>query len=218
MDDRSPSGADSGSNFFTSRPPSQDQRQTFPVARSSPKKWGLTLRVLMLSDRVTCAPTHHKGRTIPCLEPWARKCEACDQGWKPRWLGYIAAFHPIRHIKCLLELTATAAETLGAAAEQKGSLRGHWITVSRVGDRPNGPLMVQWAPSDFTDEQVPESFSVQQALLRLWNVHQHVANADPLGRQLAAETVTAEDPRIAGDLAADAFKHRHNGRKEVTTP
>ena len=185
--------------FFRARPPAQETRPSYPVARSSPKRWGLSFRVLCLSHGVTCAPTHHAGRTIPCLEPFAKRCPQCDAGWAPRWLGYFAAWHPQRHCKCLVELTAAAAEKFAKVAEQHGSLRGWHIKLSRLGDRPNGPLIVDGAPSGLDPEQIPTGFDVQEALLRLWKVKEHLAAAD--------RRISPDDPRIAGDLAADAFKH-----------
>lgn len=157
-------------DFFTARPPDQPLRQTYPVMRSG-KKWGLTIHTIMLSDRVVCAPTHYRGRTRPCLKKRTGVCQSCDEGWSPRWVGYIAAWHIQRRLVGILELTAHAAQLLAAEAESRGSLRGFGVTVSRLNDRHNGPLLVQWKPIDHEGRQPPPSFDVSGALMRMWGMN-----------------------------------------------
>ncbi len=142
------------------------------------------------------------------MQPFGKKCESCEAGWEPRWIGYIAAWHIQRKQKVLLELTAGAADLLAAHAEKIGSIRGQRIKLSRLGDRHNGPLQITWEHSNIPDDQIPEPFDVEDSLHRLWQINQQLRKNEP--------TAEKTDPRIAGDFAADEFRHKSNGRKPVT--
>jgi len=195
--------------FFRSRPPAQPARQTFPVCRSG-GKWTLNVAVIALSDRVTCAATHYSGRTRPCMEQFGKKCESCEAGWEPRWVGYFAAWHIQRKQKVVVELTATAADLLAAHAEKVGSIRGQLIRLSRLGDRKNGPLEISWQHSNTPADQLPASFDVEDVLRRLWRINQALKTGEQSPKTIAG-TITPEDPRISGDFRADEFRHKNNG-------
>lgn len=199
--------------FFRARPPAQPVRQAIPVCRSTTKKWGLTVDVIALSDRVTCAPTHHRGRTQPCMIPFGKTCESCEAGWEPRWVGYIAAWHIRTKQKVLLEITAGAADLLSAHAEKIGSIRGELITLSRSGDRAKGPLQIRWQHSNTAEEQLPQTFDVEEVLMRLWRVNQAIAQPQTKPAPIPP-TIDPADPRVAGDYAADEFRHAKNGRQQ----
>jgi hypothetical protein len=154
-------------DLFTSRPPERRHRETFPVLRSN-KKQGLTHVVLCLSDRLVCAGTHHAGRTRIC--PGSDTCEHCANGYRPRWVGYFAGWHEAKRIKCLVEVTANAADRLAQEAEKRGSLRGYRIKLFRLNDRPNGELLVQGGHANLADDQVPQPFDVRQQLKLLWGI------------------------------------------------
>jgi len=196
-------------DFFRARPPARRLRQTFPILRSSKtKNCTLSFKVLAIGDRVHCAPIHYQGRSTPCMQPFDLPCKSCDAGYEPRWVGYFAGYTS-KHSRCLVELTADAAELLAAEAERRGSIRGLAIIVSRVGDRANGPMKIDWRPADIPSEQIPESFAVTEPLAQMWRIKQHLLEAEAYRlKQLPM------DPRISGDLYADTFKM--NGKKRGT--
>lgn len=186
--------------FFRTRPPAQKVRQSFPIVRSS-KRHGFKHKILVLSDRLVCCPTHHAGRTVPCTEAWGRQCPSCDKGWDPRWVAYFAAWDGTK--KILFELTANAAEIVAAEAERVGSLRGYLMHVSRIGDRANGQLLVTWERSNLTDEQIPTPFDVREQLYRTWRIQEHLKKCGH-----ATIPITGDEPQIRGDLAADSWKQQ----------
>jgi hypothetical protein len=189
-------------DFFVSRPPAQKVRQSFPIVRSSAKH-KLKHSVLCLSDRLTCCPTHHAGRTVPCTTPWGRQCPSCEKGHDPRWVAYFAAWDGAK--KILFELTANAAEILAAEAERLGSIRGYLINVDRMGNRPNGQLLVTWRHANLTADQIPECFNVEECLWRTWRINEHI-------KKCAQATIPMKDIIEQGIADEDVFQHRLNGK------
>jgi hypothetical protein len=186
--------------FFTSRPPAQKVRQSFPIIRSS-KKHGLKHKILCLSDRLTCCPTHHAGRTVPCTTPWGRQCPSCEKGWEPRWVAYFAGWDGAKRV--LFELTATAAELVAAEAERLGSLRGYLIEVDRIGNRPNGQLMVTWKHANLAPDQIPQCFNVEEQLYRTWRINEHI-------KKCAAATIPMTEIEARGHDQEDVWMNRRS--------
>ena len=193
------------SKFFTNRPPDKKHTQNFPVIRSG-KKWGQSFSGLCLSDRVFCAPTHFKGRSIGCLKNVTGECESCDAGWSPRWFGYIGIIHAKTKTRGMLELTERAANEAADFAEKVGSLRGYIIKVSRLNDRPNGALQIQFEQSTLSLHEVPQGFCVTEALARMWKIELSLIT-EKMGQE-----PTIEEMRRRGQLDEGDFpRHNRNG-------
>lgn len=190
--------------FWTNRPPTTQTRTNHPVIRSG-KKWGLRLITVSLSTDILCAPTHHVGRTFPCLTPFDMDCPGCEKGHRPRWVGYFAGYLPSRKIFGAVEVTALATKTIAEWIQEHGSLRNTIVTLDRLNSKPNGQLTVELQPNQNDPlNKVPPPFDLQECLSRMWGLHKYLAGKPALDDEEAA---------IIRQFAEAALKARKNGSR-----
>jgi len=118
-------------------------------------------------------------RTQPCRAP---ECEGCEAKQRREWHAYIPIWQPGGDTRCMLELTARAAEPLIAHVAAGKSLRGWTFRAWRTGPKNNSPVDVQIFADESEKYQLPTAPDIVECLLRTWRLHD-----DPSARIAAPE-------------------------------
>ena len=125
---------------------------------------------LILSHRLVGTHTHFwHGRTRPCNQT---SCEACDQGQKPRWHGYLALTDRELKERWITEIPALAADAVDRYFGEHRTLRGAWINLGRVNNKPNGRVVCSLRDSGVAAGLLPEGPTLQPILMRMWEVRE----------------------------------------------
>jgi hypothetical protein len=148
------------------------------------------LRAIVLSDRVIGTRTHYaKGRTLPCE---GKDCEACNNALPWRWHAYLAILAGDNAEKCVLELTAAAAEQLAKPLKDYGTLRGLELLLERPARKPNGRIRILWKRNGTPTTTLPLPPSIEQIMLHIWGLDQdHLVPSDRK-KPFDAKQLTAE--------------------------
>jgi hypothetical protein len=149
--------------IWTDQPPQDTEDQAFALLRIPPTPG---YKVLITSPGILGTNTHYwKGRTTPC-EP--DNCEACAEGAGYRWHGYFAGLRQSDRLHGLYEVPAAAAAALHDFAQKVGTLRGCLAVFRRLGNRPNGRLLVTTQPYDLKAIELPPPPDVAKIMAHIW--------------------------------------------------
>lgn len=133
--------------------PTTDQSMPLAVVRCKP---GEPLRVVIACPAIRGVRTHYiNSQTIVHRD--GPNCPGCEQNMEPRWQGYTIVSNPGSGRHALLCFTPPVALVIEANLKGGGLATGMDITLSRLGRRPNSPLMCRvngfvdlekvWSPS-----------------------------------------------------------------------
>lgn len=155
---------------WTDRPPRDETSGNFRLVRVA--RAG-TVRGIILSPHLSGTGLHYwKGKSTPCN---GSQCDACREGYVPRWYGYVAIWNPKTDHIGLAEITDGAADDLDRYRARHGTLRGAELLLSRQGNRPNGRILATVAPAAIAPERLPPAPDVIQCLNRIWGVNENHA-------------------------------------------
>jgi hypothetical protein len=116
---------------------------------------------------IGCKTHFTKGRTSPCE---GLKCEACNEGRPWRWHAYLAILAGEGKEKCILELTAQAAEQLETHIKGYGSLRGAEMLAERPSKRPNGRVRIAVRLNGTPPASLPDAPKIETIMLHIWGL------------------------------------------------
>ena len=156
------------------KPPEQPRENSMRLIRAPSKG---ELKVCITTPKIVGTRNHFfGGRTSPCM---LGQCEACEAGTPWRWTAYLAAITMGANEHVIIEVPAAAAKTIADYREENGSLRGTKMTLFRIGNRPNGRVMVHLAPANLGQTTLPRQPDVVAFLCHLWNVPIAANDAPP---------------------------------------
>lgn len=122
---------------------------------------------ICLSPDLLCRDVHYwRRRTTPCTKP---DCDACLDGDRPYWRGWIFIWnHTTRGIK-ILELTKRAMVPLELWYTEHRTLRGALVVTTRGGKNDNGPLFSAVSPGPIDRALLPATPNLAALLERMWH-------------------------------------------------
>jgi hypothetical protein len=132
----------------------------------SPKP-GAPVKVVVLSERVELVEVHHTPLgSCPCHSDRS-KCRLCLKGNSDiRTKGYVSAWSNEKGREVIVELTDDAMQKCRHLRENR-PLRGHTITLTRLGEAPNSRVAAK--VSDTASAlPLPSSCNVREHMARLW--------------------------------------------------
>lgn len=112
--------------------------------------------------------THFMGqRTLPCV---GDDCPGCAAEKSKRWEGYLSVWTtaPSKHL--IVALTPGAATQILDAAPDPNNLRGLFLTVERLGSKPNGQLRGNVEPANIEPGHLPPEPELLRHLYKIWGV------------------------------------------------
>lgn len=131
---------------------------------------GREVELICLSENFLGANLHYwKGRSTPCQKG---ECEACKSGQKPRWKGYIQAFHAATKTVVIFEFTDRGYDPFQAALQQHEHLRGMRFRTCRLNRKANGPIQIAFSEHREESPTLPKAGDLATMLERIWEVHQ----------------------------------------------
>jgi len=133
---------------------------------------GRKISGIVISDDVIGTNLHYwKGRSQPCRK---EECEACQNGHKPRWKGYILIMCMKTRNISILEFTDRVYREIGEFRKQKGTIRGGMMTFFRTNSKNNGPLSVTIEENLYDATSLPPEEDLRSILERIWEVRQQM--------------------------------------------
>lgn len=120
------------------------------------------------SDLLCCKVHYFRGRSTPCLKGIA-DCDACSLT-KARNKLYIAAAKVGKFDRAIIEMTDAVEASWDEAFCLYRTLRGTIFELSRRPQRPNGQLFLRTKPRLDDLDCVPKPPSLEDMLLRMWEV------------------------------------------------
>lgn len=126
--------------------------------------------LICLSPAHIGAKLHYwKGRSRPCP---GTNCEACMDGQIPRWKGYVLVYHESSKGIAIFEFTERGYDPFATALQRHGTLRGLKFQTSRLGRRPNGPLLIEFSETREESPHLPADVDLAAMLDRIWEIRQ----------------------------------------------
>lgn len=148
---------------FTSSPQLQPKMRKFDILRVKPNG---VRNVVILSHYFAWTPLHYwRRRSTPCL---GKGCEACEHGEAPRPKGYAAVTGKNDTKIWLLEVTENCAVPITAQMELRTTLRGCVVALSRLEQRANGKLSIEFGGKSIDGTLIPQAPDVEEVLRRIW--------------------------------------------------
>lgn len=140
---------------FDHNPPPADSH-CYPIVRCRPKQ---PIRATLLQRQISGVWTHFwNGKTIAC--PGAEECEACKQGVKDIWCGYIIAMRHDDDKKVMLALTRACKTDLDDFLDSSHKLAGLRVRIIRVGVRPTSPIKIEVFGRDLMHDMIETSVTM----------------------------------------------------------
>lgn len=131
---------------------------------------GREVELICLSGNYLGASLHYwKGRSTPCI---GAGCEACKSGQRPRWKGYVQAYHPATRTIVIFEFTERGYEPMQEAINHHGHLRGLKFRACRLNRKANGPIQLAFSELREESPHLPVGGDLAAMLERIWEVRQ----------------------------------------------
>lgn len=165
---------------------------------------GREVELICLSGNFLGASLHYwKGRSTPCI---GTGCEACKSGHRPRWKGYILAYHPATKTTVIFEFTERGYEPMQEAINHHGHLRGLKFRACRLNRKANGPIQLAFSELREESPHLPVAGDLASMLERIWEVRQQAFDfeSDVMQNKPGAIRVTGGTERVSSAP--------HNGR------
>jgi hypothetical protein len=158
---------------WTGRPEANDAQSKVKLIRCPAK--GVFVFYITSAQIHSTRIHYYKGRSRPHTKP---SCEACDAGNEHRYKGFIAACNKHDRGQGIIELTAGPADQLYDHLENKGSIRGLIIQLTRPSGRANGLIEITIRKPDIDPEELPKPPNVIQALKKIWQIQDQMPQPD----------------------------------------
>lgn len=153
--------------IWTDSPPASDDTRTYQICRTPAKG---KCRTVILSDSPVGVMLHYwKGRSTPCNRS---DCEACKNGHRPRWKGYLYAMSERTRRIIIFEYPERPHPEVQAEEAKRKTLRGSILIAERTGTRPNSPVMISFEGTTPHLELLPTPTNLRETLERMWEVRQ----------------------------------------------
>jgi len=150
---------------FCSRPDPDDVGWPWRITRTPPDG---KYKLILVSSQFVGVYTHYRGgRTVGHKR---NGCEACKEGNRKRWTGYILAVEHPTPRQILFEFPAGACESFAMLEEQIGTLRGAQIACSREKGKPRGSIIVEYRGRSERAALLPVDEPIIPILFRIWGV------------------------------------------------
>lgn len=131
---------------------------------------GKEIELVILSQSFVGAKLHYwRGRSTPCA---GTNCQACMDGQRPRWKGYVQAMHKPTKTVVIFEFTDRVYDEFHRNLIGKGTLRGLTMTTRRLNKKPNGPINVEIGDIREESPHLPKEVNIQGMLDRMWEIRQ----------------------------------------------
>lgn len=154
-------------SIWQTKPDQSTKAENFRIYRTPV---GKEVELICLGGQFLGVKLHYwKGRSTPCMGP---DCEACQQGHKPRWKGYIQCLHPATKTVLIYEFTERGYEPFEAARRQFSHLRGMRFRCFRLNRKVNGPIQIVFADLREESPHLPEPCDLAPMLERMWEIRQ----------------------------------------------
>lgn len=154
-------------SHWQSAPDASSRTQNFRIFRTPANK---LVEMVCLSQAFIGAKLHFwKGRTKPCC---GTNCPACAEGQRPRWKGYVLAYHQPTRTIVIFEFTDRAHQAFHEATVKHRHLRGMKFTTSRLNKKVNGPLRVEFTDIREESPHLPAEVDLMDMLERIWEIRQ----------------------------------------------
>lgn len=154
-------------NIWHERPDQDCTRENYRIYRTPA---GKEVQLLCLSSQFLGTKLHYwKGRSTPCT---GAKCEPCENGQKPRWKGYVQAYHPPTKTIVIFEFTERGWQAFHEATVKHGHLRGLRFTAARLNRKPNGPIQITFDELREESPHLPKHGRLAEMLERIWEIKQ----------------------------------------------
>lgn len=184
-------------------PPPGTRGPSFDLVRCN-KAERYCVDFISLSDQVTGFDVHWSHRkSHVCLAPFGN-CELCDRGLSKRWVGYLAAMNSSKAKRFLVEFTALVMPGLTRMREQRGTLRGLAVRLTRPSHTPNGHLKIDFHGHglDVPVGECPPPFDLELVLGKIYGLAiDEPVQEDPPANH--AEAVTKFLDRATNPVAVD---------------
>ena len=144
----------------------EDPRYTivWPKPKWSVEGWILSRQVQQFNTHYI--DVHGKGRTVPCIGR-ENGCQICGPFASLRWKGFLAIFNPSCTKPVISELTPYAFDHCRELNDLSYDLRGRWLKVTRLGNRPNGPVKATVSVRSDVPE-LPDEPDIRFTLMHVW--------------------------------------------------
>lgn len=147
---------------FDNSPPPADSH-LYPIMRCAPRR---PLKVVLLQKEISGVWTHYwNGKTIACAG--LDYCDACKQGVKEIWAGYILAKTLDEDKTVMCAVTRPVKTSLDKYWGEKFGLFGLMIGLMRVGSRATSPIAVKVGARNVMHDEI-DSKVTRRIILRLF--------------------------------------------------
>lgn len=154
-------------SIWSPRPDSDSTRENYRIYRTPV---GKEVELICLSANYLGARLHYwKGRSTPCT---GTGCEACKTGQRPRWKGYVQAYHQATKTIVIFEFTERGYDPFQAAINHHQHLRGLKFHTFRLNRKPNGPLQITFDELREESPHLPKAGDLAAMLERIWEIRQ----------------------------------------------
>lgn len=165
-------------SIWKDKPDSTNRTDNYRIYRTPV---GREVELICLSTNFLGASLHYwKGRSTPCIGP---ECEACKNGQRPRWKGYIQAYHPATRTIVIFEFTERGYEPFQEALNHHSHLRGLKFKTFRLNKKPNGPIQICFGELREESPHLPKAGDLAGMLERIWEVRQETFDFTDRARQ-----------------------------------
>lgn len=132
---------------------------------------GREVTLVALSNRFIGAKLHYwRGRSTPCE---GQDCPACKDGQRPRWKGFLFAYHRDTRTIVIFEFTDRGYEPMQDQLDRHHSLRGLIFKTARLNKRPNGPIQITFTDTREESPHLPNPDGLAEMLERIWEIRQN---------------------------------------------
>jgi len=173
-------------SIWQNKPDRDCTTQNFRIYRTPV---GREVELVCLSPQFLGVKLHYwKGRSTPCI---GHACEPCGNGHRPRWKGYVQAYHPATRTIVIFEFTERGYQPFQEALNQHGHLRGLRLKACRLNKKPNGPIQIAFAELREESPHLPKQGDLAAMLERIWEIRQQSYTFEPRNH----ENKPPESPR-----------------------
>lgn len=150
---------------WTTAPPKDEGTRNWQMIRAP--ECG-SLRLMIVSHQLIGRPMHfYRGRSTPHTEP---TCEACDDGRRKEWKGYIGCRQIVTGQRYILEVTAHVGHQIAKYSSDHRTLKGTIINVGRTTPKANGKVWVKLTPPPENMGELGPEPDLRPILERMWQI------------------------------------------------
>lgn len=150
---------------WTHTPPDDPRGHGLPLVRTPAAR---SLKAIATCDHLIGTDTHFwGGHTVPCLRP---KCDACHNGIRYEWHGYISAFNQFDQLHFIFEVTAQAARAFADYHQEHKTLRCCAFEAYRWKHTRNGRVIIKCERSAVAPHALPPAPDLCKIMSIIWRL------------------------------------------------